>query len=360
MEINECRKRVLVLEDGIDGHLSQSKFIAETIADLLSNKSITTELYYVRVEFKNRLYKYITLFISKLIVRYYSRLYVVYLNAVLTKDTYRKLMNLSSDYVVSFGSTLTAVNFILAQRNISKSIAHFVPNLADTDRFDLVIMFQHDKIQPKENIVFTEGALNIIQPLYLKKCSEEMISVLNLESNCAGDCLGLLIGGHTEGFHLDETMILEVIRQAKAVSGKRMIHILVTTSRRTSVKLEQLIKKEFYNYPFCKVVIIANEKNYHFAVGGILGLSRLVIVSPDSVSMISEAVTSGRQVLVFKPKSISDRHLRFLDNFSENKYIKLCEVESIGRTIEDIWDKGIQVNPLEDRTTIEGALKKIL
>ena len=77
--------------------------------------------------------------------------------------------------------------------------------------------------------------------------------------------------------------------------------ILMTTSRRTPSAIEQIILKELKNFERCSLCIIANQRNIPEAVGGILGLSDLVIVSGESISMVSEALSSGKRTIVFSP-----------------------------------------------------------
>ncbi len=173
--------------------------------------------------------------------------------------------------------------------------------------------------------------------------------------------IGLLIGGDTKDFHLDKDTVSEVIKQIKSASEKLEADILVTTSRRTSREVEVKLKEELKDYPRCKLLIIANEKNIPEAVGGILGLSQIVISSSESISMISEAVNSRKYVLVFKSAGLNSRHRRFLDHFAKNKYIYLVEgPHDLSAKIEDIWLNRPAIHSLSDNLLISEAIKKIL
>ena len=63
---------------------------------------------------------------------------------------------------------------------------------------------------------------------------------------------------------------------------------IITTSRRTPKKIENLLQREFKRHPACRLLIIASSNNVPEAMGGILGVSDLVIVSGDSISMVAE------------------------------------------------------------------------
>jgi len=152
---------------------------------------------------------------------------------------------------------------------------------------------------------------------------------------------------------------LEVINQVKEAAQILDAGILVTTSRRTSPEVEGLVKDEFRNYPRCKLLVIANEKNIPEAVGGILGLSRLIVVSPESISMICEAAASAKFVLVFKDK-VSQKHKRFLERMFKEKYIYLCGPGEISSLAKSLLQDKPAINKLDDRLIIKQALKRII
>ncbi len=136
--------------------------------------------------------------------------------------------------------------------------------------------------------------------------------------------------------------------------------IIATTSRRTPKIIEELSKSEFSGYQNCKSLIIANENNISSAVGGILGASKIVVVSAESISMISEAVTSGKYTIVFNSKGLSRKHRRFLNHFAKRKYIYLVQPEELSKTINMIIKDNPMVNTLNDNVIIEEVLSKIL
>jgi mitochondrial fission protein ELM1 len=207
-------------------------------------------------------------------------------------------------------------------------------------------------------VAVTKGALNLVDEGYLKEQAESLKSFVKIEKDLV---LGMLIGGDTKSFRLSKDLMQEVINQTKDFLEKNDAQILVTTSRRTSKEVEELVNKEFKDYPRCKLLVIANEKNMPFAVGGILGLSHIVITSAESISMISEAVNSKKYVLVFN--SVPDlgiKHKRFLYNFAKNKYIYLTESRNLSKTINDIWANKPQIRSLRDNFIVNEAIKRVL
>ena len=58
--------------------------------------------------------------------------------------------------------------------------------------------------------------------------------------------------------------------------------ILLTTSRRTPPEIDGIVVKELRNFERSALCIIANSNNSPYAVGGILGLADLLIVSGET------------------------------------------------------------------------------
>ncbi len=283
------------------------------------------------------------------------------LKAFLREEVYKALLGSKPDIIISCGASLAAVNFLLVRENLAKSIAIMRPALLGTKKFDLVIMPRHDAPPRRKNVVVTEGALNLIDEKYLKEQSQALVQSSGLEVSCLSPCIGLLIGGDTKNFRWDEAVILAVIQQVKSAAEKLDAQILVTTSRRTSYAVEKLVKKELKDYPRCKFLVIANEKNPPFAVGGILGLAQIMVTSCESISMISEAVSSKKYVLVFQSRGQDTRHQEFLRYFAENKYIYLAKSTlDLSRGIEDIWLRKPPIYTTKDNILISEAVKKVL
>jgi len=72
--------------------------------------------------------------------------------------------------------------------------------------------------------------------------------------------------------------------------------ILVSTSRRTSVEAATIVKRLLGQDSRCRFLVIANERNFDFSVGGILDASDIVVISPESISMILRQQVRGRML----------------------------------------------------------------
>ncbi|MFH0790280.1 MAG: ELM1/GtrOC1 family putative glycosyltransferase [Candidatus Omnitrophota bacterium] len=354
------QKEVLILSDGKAGHLRQAQAAAGIVRDYFAEKGINTRIEILNVEFKDRFFKAVFAFSGCLSGKYRCQGCLWCLKKSLRQNTYKSLISVKPDVVVSCGSSLSAVNSIISRENLAKSIVLMRPSILSTRKFDLVIMPKHDSPPKRKNVVVTSGALNLVEDKYLEKQTQLLLDTCDLGLRTYGCYIGLLVGGDTKEFHLQPDVLSGVIAQVKCSCEKFNAGVLVTTSRRTSGRIEGLLKEEFKDYPRCEFMVIANEKNLPFAIGGILGLSQIVIVSPESISMVSEAAASKKYVVVFNADGLGRKHRRFLKNFAENKYIYLIEPEELGQTIRHIWLDKPNVNSPEDNFLVKQAIRKIL
>jgi KDO2-lipid IV(A) lauroyltransferase len=354
------QKNILILSDGKAGHLRQSEALALILTEHFKDRGISTNINTAEVKFKNSLSRSFLTLSNCLAGKYICQGCLFCLRRLLRKDVYDYLIKLKPDIIISCGSSLAAINYILSKENQAKSFVIMRPSIFSTSRFDLLVIAKHDNPPLKRNIAAVDGALNLIDEEYLKDQSKELSVFLGNKAQPSQIYIGILIGGNTKDFHLKPKDILAVSQQIKSTAEELNALILITTSRRTPPAVEDLVKKEFKDYRRCKLLVIANEKNYPFTVGGILGLSQMVVISPESISMISEAVSSRKYVLVFGYQGIKGRHRKFLDNLAGNNYIYLTQAEDLSKTLVFLWSVRPEIKILKDNLVVKEAIKKVL
>jgi Kdo2-lipid IVA lauroyltransferase/acyltransferase len=376
-------REILILSDGKPGHLRQSESAAKLINRQLAVRGIKSTLTVCEVKFRSNLARLMSSGMAIFSSKYQCQ---GCLRHTLGKESWQGLINIKPDIIISTGDKLSAVNYILAKENQAKSIVVMRPVNLSLNKFDLVIIPQHDcpegrglasdsqshrlegraclparqGLVSKKNVVVTEGALNLIDADYLRESSERLRQSGLLRCPLLNPCIGVLIGGNSKKFSINRQAIIELASQIKQSAEELNADILVSTSRRTPLEAEQAIKNEFTSYPRCKLLIIANENNHADAVGGILGLGRIIISSPESISMISEAVMAARYVIVFKAAGLSRKHQRFLKNYEEQRYIYLKQIAELADSIKEIWKNKPELNLPDDNLKVSEALNKIL
>ncbi len=357
---------IVILNDEKTGHLRQSQATARCLATLLQKKGMKTEIKTFDVNYKS---VFAQTFFSLLIPLVHNVLYTNRLGFVkgfLTRESFQRVVSSKADFIISCGSSTAGLNYLLSEDQQAKSIAILKPGLLSIKKFDAVILPQHDKSKPKENVIITKGAPNLITKKYLEEQSEQLLKRFSHLKIGGGYKVGLLLGGDTKNHILSEKSVRIVINQLKELANEEKVELLVTTSRRTPVKIESLLQRELRKYLRCRLLIIANHHNVSEAVGGILGVADAVVVSGDSISMISEAASSGKPTLVFpmeerlKSAKIASKHNRFIDILNEQNFILSTEPQNLKESLYNIAKNKIQLIKLNDNPSIEEGLSNII
>jgi mitochondrial fission protein ELM1 len=357
-------RTVLVLNDGKAGHLNQSLAIAGLLRRARSTQGAgpdQTKIVTVDVKYKNKFSKILLNFCSIFASwRCHGRMGIM--KACLGDETYNTLMKNYSDFVVSCGSSLTPVNIFMSKENNAKNIIVMKPAVPMTLRkFNLAVIPRHDKPCKSKNVVVTDLAPNLINEEKMKKDMDSLKAHICSEVK---DAVAFFVGGDNPEFRLTgdiaNSAIEGIVEFCKERSGAS---ILATTSRRTSPEVESILKHRLGNNPKCKFLVIANEKNHDFTVGGILGLSRIVVVSEESISMISEAITAEKKVIVFRLSKRSDnvtKHERALKSLADEGYITIAESSNLQSILEKAWDDRSPVKSVQDTERIYEAVRRLI
>ncbi|MEO0509052.1 MAG: mitochondrial fission ELM1 family protein [Verrucomicrobiota bacterium] len=143
--------------------------------------------------------------------------------------------------------------------------------------FDLCIVPEHDRPKDRANVIKTKGVLNTI------RASEPQESGKGL----------ILLGGESKHYRWDSDYIFEQL--LVLLNEHRQMDWTLTSSRRTPDRMIDLLKsKRFENLSF--VPHTATPKGW---VAERMFESSEIWVTPDSVSMLYEAMTSINRVGVF-------------------------------------------------------------
>ena len=357
---------VLILDDARTGHLRQSEAAVESLKIILNQAGKQGRITTVTVEFKHDL-------VRKTFVVYccIAQIFVFLrkkgvLRFFLKRDSFKELVNLKPDYIVSCGSQLAGINFILGGGWSIKSVHILKSGIISGRWFSLMILPQHDK--PRGTIctrtVFTKVALNLMTSGYLKQQEEKLLLRYSHLKNNVRPKIGVLIGGNTKGVVFDVMQIRLLFRQLKDAAKHFNMDLLVTTSRRTPPAVDEAIVRELRNFERCSLLVIANESNVPEVVGGILALSDLLIVSGESISMVSEAISSGKKTIVFTLNGNysyrPNKYDRFVLDLNQQGHLLASSVKDISMTINRAMSKKIVIKGVDDKAMLLEAIKDIV
>jgi KDO2-lipid IV(A) lauroyltransferase len=361
------KRTVLILSDGKPGHLNQSlavsSMVKEALAKRLKERGMETDpilkVQTVELKFKSK-FRRIFLDIVSIFTGKRSQGCLRGLRFCLEKGSFDQLSNKYADIVVSCGSSTVGANIVMSKENNAKSIVIMKPGLGRTRKFDLVVLPRHDaplKVQP--NVLILEASPNRITKEVIKQAALRMVK----EEHVANYRIGLLIGGDTKGVDLTKEIVEKIVNNLLALSEDIDATISVSTSRRTSVEIDSFLKAKLKDHPRCKLLVIASEGNVEGIVSAIFGMSDVVVVSPDSVSMISEAVSSGKYVMVFRWKNkegAKNKYDRSIRNLEEKGYIRTASPDKIREKIIAIIKTKPKIKKIDDRDRLTEKIKGIL
>ncbi|MBN2453902.1 MAG: mitochondrial fission ELM1 family protein [Candidatus Omnitrophica bacterium] len=355
-------RTVLVLSDGKAGHLNQSLSVARQIQKVRFEqgfKESDTKIVVVEVKYKSKAAR-TALAIAAKFATWRCHGLMGPLRACLQKDSYETLMKTYSDFVVSCGSQAAPVNVYMAKENNAKNIIIMKPDIIGLRQFSLAIIPKHDRPPDRGNVVPTVLAPNLIDRENMRSYGAMLGQKIRIDKDIV---LGALIGGDNPDFAMTRDMANKAISGLIEFCKTYDADLLLTTSRRTPKEVEALIKERLGKYNFCKLMVIANEKNIEGAVAGILGLSSIVAVSGESVSMVSEAINSGKKVVIFdlekKNKGIT-KYERVLDSLEREGYVNCAHPSDLGTRLSKVWKTVRAIKAVDDRHDITEAIKKLL
>ena len=361
------QNRVIIIDDGRTGHLRQSQALARNLRSILIKKGRTVEENIVSLQWRGSwavalfpVYVFLSQYLGFLKREDCLKLF-------LTDASFNGMIKYKADFVVSCGSRAAGINFILSQNHLAKSISILTPGLLSKECFNAVVLPQHDKSRglKRARLISPKVAPNLINAAYLKEQSEGLIKHYSHLKGNVRTKFGVLIGGDTKGVKFDENQIRELVSQIKEAALHYNADILLTTSRRTPAAIEQILVKELKNFERCSLCIIANQRNIPEAVGGILGLSDLVIVSGESISMVSEALSSAKRTIVFSPhgefaQKPRDKYEDFVLKLNEQGYLMITSVYDMKDKIAQLSSRKITLKALDDQGIIQSGLEAIV
>lgn len=215
------------------------------------------------------------------------------------------------DLIIGAGHA-THLSMLAAQRAYGgKTVVLMKPTLP-RQLFDLCLIPMHDGVSPSKRVVLTQGALNTML------CSTEADPQVGL----------ILLGGLSRHYEWHNGDVLSGV--TRLVESTPDVRWTLTTSPRTPASL--LDGLQSLAYPNLDVI------PFHQTAQGwlhkVMARAGQVWVTPDSVSMVYEALTSGSGVGVFDlPQRHSSRVARGLERLVQSGWVTRFRNWQPGQTL---------------------------
>ena len=275
---------IIVLSDGIRGHYHQSLGIAQWL-ERMGGGRLSEPIDVPKLSGMNKLLK-LKLFVQGLAVHggSYSREWL--------KSVGFGIRNVKPNTLfISAGSSAAPFTLACAKATHNKSAVVMTPSVLGTKPFDYAIIPDHDKHDPRDkNILTTIGAPNHIYQPELEAVGASFFAGRDFGDN---KIVAVLVGGTDNNYRPSAAWAEDALGALRYIDG---IKLLITTSRRTEKTLDDRIEAMFGGDSSLEYMLIMSKNPRVNALTAFLGKATHVLVTEDSVSMVSEAVTAGFRV----------------------------------------------------------------
>lgn len=194
------------------------------------------------------------------------------------------------DLLVTCGRRSVALSLAIRRLSGGRTYTvHIQDPHVPSGRFDLIAAPRHDSLTGA-NVVQTRGAINRVTPAKLEAAAARLAPAL---AGLPRPLVAVLIGGSNGCYDMTPAVTAEVAAKLAAMARTTGCGLVVTTSRRTGAENEAIIRQGLADVPAW--IWDGTGDNPYF---GMLELADAIVATCDSVSMVSEAASTGKPVHV--------------------------------------------------------------
>jgi mitochondrial fission protein ELM1 len=174
------------------------------------------------------------------------------------------------------------------------------PRIGRTE-FDLMVVPEHDRLRGPR-VMVTRGAIHRVTQARLVAERNRFPALAEMPR----PILSVLIGGNNRAYRLTLQRVDEIARALARILHSGGGSVLITPSRRTAVAGLGLLRERLEG--LSTAIWDGSGANPYFAY---LALADAVLVTADSVSMISEAAATGKPVYILELDGSNPKFARF-------------------------------------------------
>ncbi len=357
-------RRAVILSDGKLGHVKQSRAVAQALKE---RYPATTERV-IEVRYRHRPGRWLAVLWARFVPGGIGRWWC--LRMALAPESFRAVACAYADVIISCGSSTAPVNRLIAPESRAKSVVIMNPAPLPLSAFDLAFVPAHDRVREGPRVVKTYGALGAVDPARVREARERLVSHTRFRAPAGNQLeqrpvVAVLLGGDTPDYRLTtefaESLVQQVLLACESFDGL----CLVTTSRRTAPDVERRLDQRLAGHPRCALLLLASRDPLNGTLEGMLGWARVVLVTGESISMVSEACGSGRPVVVVEPlrrKSVGGptKAQRFLQTLTQQGYAQLIAADRVEDALTSAVSDPSTTKRLATDATIRDAVARFL
>ena len=210
--------------------------------------------------------------------------------------------------IISCGKSTAYYAKLIKEKTKNKIFSIFIqkPPIS-LNNFDIVVSPKHDRCKGV-NVIQTHGALTKINKEFIKKINKKKTPNILKEKYVVA-----LIGGNSRHHKITKKILDKIINSLSIIEEK--IKIIVLVSRRTKKKDYLYLKNKLKTKNF--IFILPNSKKLTYLDA--ISFAKAIIVTSDSVSMVTEACSSGKPTYIIDIPTKSKRFSLFIKNLIDLK-----------------------------------------
>jgi mitochondrial fission protein ELM1 len=294
-------KVIVIVSDGIRGHMNQSHGVASWLAEFTGAEIIEVDipdlkgLNKLNICRKERLLaegdkKYARKWLQDAGGEYVVRAVGQYFASKNIHEGSEKIL------FISAGSNAAPFNLALAIIWNCACAVIMTPSVIGTAPFDFAIVPAHDNPPESANILATAGSPNNIRKEDIKKAAAELLSKTRPESN---RIWSILIGGDDANYFINSNWIKYNIGHIINIAEQEDVDLYITTSRRTNQEAVKMLHSIADDSTSVRYLLVASEDPYN-PIPAMLGFSEEIFCTEDSVNMVSEVITGGHRAVLMR------------------------------------------------------------
>ena len=191
------------------------------------------------------------------------------------------------DFVIACGRNTVLPALMIRRASGGRTfLAHIQDPRVRRSEFDLIVAPEHDQLRGPRVIV-TRGAVHRVTTARLEAERHRFPALTDLPR----PIVAVLIGGSNKAFRLTLRRLEEIADALAALLSENGGSLLLTPSRRTGARETAILRARLGSFP--GAIWDGSGDNPYFAY---LALADALLVTADSVSMITEAAATGKPV----------------------------------------------------------------
>ena len=272
----------LLLTEGLHGMISQVEGLA---------KALDLEYFHEKIEL-NSFWNFIPPFLTPT-----------------SKFIFKNKINRDFDIIISCGRKSVIPSIYLKKNSKKKIINIHIQNpKVSLSRFDFIVAPDHDDLKGP-NVYNSKGAIHYLTMDEINKSKNYLENKVQKDK----DVVALILGGPTKYYDFNDEYMINIFSKINKNLIEKNLQLIVIPSNRTPKKTINFAKEYFTKN---RIVIENIDKNAYLSS---LALSKYIIVTCDSSSMISEAALTGKPIYVAMiPAMKSDKRFKKFRGLFEN------------------------------------------